>query len=158
MQRLWQKKIYKSINQKQMNSFFTAKIKCLRQNEVGEFKRKSEMYLLPADNFTEAEARIHEEVGQYVKGEFIVTGMARTEVLDIFCYEDSDVWYKTTVAQQDPESEKEKITKHTVYVTASSVGEAEQRVQESMGTLADFEVYGATKTKIVEIFEPVAAE
>jgi hypothetical protein len=46
-----------------MNSWFTVKVKYTRQLENGTFKRVSEPYLLAAMSFTDAEARIYEELG-----------------------------------------------------------------------------------------------
>jgi hypothetical protein len=57
-----------------MNSWFTVKVKYTKQLENGTFKRVSEPYLLAAMTFTDAEARIYEELGSSIRGEFQVTG------------------------------------------------------------------------------------
>ena len=69
-----------------MNSWFTVKVKYTKQLENGSFKRVSEPYLLAAMTFTDAEARIYEELGTTIRGEFQVTGIARTDLHDIFKY------------------------------------------------------------------------
>ena len=66
-----------------MNSWFTVKVKYTKQLENGTFKRVSEPYLLAAMTFTDAEARIYEELGSSIRGEFQVTGIARTDLHDI---------------------------------------------------------------------------
>ena len=63
-----------------MNSWFTVKVKYTRQLENGTFKRVSEPYLLAAMSFTDAEARIYEELGSRIRGEFNVVGISRTEL------------------------------------------------------------------------------
>ncbi len=66
-----------------MNSWFTVKVKYTKQLDNGTFKRVSEPYLLAAMTFTDAEARIYEELGALIRGEFIVTGISRTDIHDI---------------------------------------------------------------------------
>ena len=73
---------------RKMNSWFTVKVKYTKQLEDGQLKRVTEPYLLDAVSFTDAEARIYEEMGQIIRGEFIVTNIAKTEFADIFQYED----------------------------------------------------------------------
>ncbi|HRP53378.1 MAG TPA: DUF4494 family protein, partial [Fluviicola sp.] len=46
-----------------MNNWFTTKVKYTKQLEDGSFKRVSEPYLVAAMTFTDAEARIYEELG-----------------------------------------------------------------------------------------------
>jgi hypothetical protein len=71
-----------------MNSWFTVRVKYTKQLENGTLKRVTEPYLLAAMTFTDAEARIYEELGSYIRGEFMVVGIARTDLSDIFQYED----------------------------------------------------------------------
>ena len=51
-----------------MNSWFKVKVKYTKQLESGSFKRVSEPYLLSATTFTDAEARIYEELGTFKIG------------------------------------------------------------------------------------------
>jgi len=83
-----------------MNTWFTVKVKYTKQLDDGTFKRVSEPYLLAAMTFTDAEARIYEELGSIIRGEFTVTNIARTEYHDIFYYEDADLWYKCKITYQ----------------------------------------------------------
>ena len=83
-----------------MNSWFTVKVKYTKQLEDGTFKRVSEPYLVAAMTFTDAEARIYEELGSLIRGEFVVTGITRTDFHDIFHYEDADVWYKCKITYE----------------------------------------------------------
>ena len=67
-----------------MNNWFTVKVKYKKQLENGTFKRVSEPYLLAAMTFTDAEARIYEELGSIIRGEFNVVGITRTEIVSGF--------------------------------------------------------------------------
>ncbi|MFN5418639.1 MAG: DUF4494 domain-containing protein [Flavobacteriia bacterium] len=138
-----------------MNSWFTVKVKYTKQLENGTFKRVSEPYLLAAMTFTDAEARIYEELGSIIRGEFVVTNIARTDFHDIFYYEDSDSWYKCKISyeSQDADSEKQKKISQNFLVNARSVKEAFERLQESLKTLmVDFDIPSIMISPIVDIF------
>ena len=139
-----------------MNSYMTVKVKYTRQNDDGTFKRISEPYLVAAMSFTDAEARIYDELGALVRGEFIVTGISRTDIHDIFHYEDSETWWKVKVkfmSGSDEEGSKAKKVTQQFLVSANGEIEAAQRLRESLGgMLIDFEVPSVTKSPIVDIF------
>lgn len=146
-----------------MNTWFTVKVKYTKQLDDGTFKRVSEPYLLAAMTFTDAEARIYEELGSIIRGEFTVTNIARTEYHDIFYYEDADLWYKCKITYQsegdglDVESDlnpkKVKKISQNFLVTATSVKEAFERIQESLSTLmVDYQIPSIILTPIVDIF------
>ena len=146
-----------------MNTWFTVKVKYTKQLDDGTFKRVSEPYLLAAMTFTDAEARIYEELGSIIRGEFTVTNIARTEYHDIFYYEDADLWYKCKITYQsegdglDVESDlnpkKAKKVSQNFLVTATSVKEAYERIQESLSTLmVDYQIPSIILTPIVDIF------
>nr|WP_299205295.1 DUF4494 domain-containing protein [uncultured Brumimicrobium sp.] len=137
-----------------MNNWFTVKVKYTKQLEDGRLKRVTEPYLVDSVSFTDAEARIYEEVGQSVQGEFLITGISKTEYADIFYYDDSDVWYKCklTYVSIDGDEGKEKKISNNFLVTASNVKEAYDRIQESLSDMTvTFEVPSIMITPIVEV-------
>lgn len=138
-----------------MNNWFTVKVKYTKQLDDGGFKRVSEPYLLAAMTFTDAEARIYEELGSIIRGEFVVNGIARTEIHDIFSYDDSDVWYKCKISYEnfDVDSEKGKKVSQNFLVSAESVKQAYERITESLkGMMVDFNIMSIIVSPIVEIF------
>lgn len=139
-----------------MNNWFTVKVKYTKQLENGTFKRVSEPYLLAAMSFTDAEARIYEELGAMIRGEFVVTGITRTDIHDIFHYEDSDVWYKCKISYEsegDGEEGKSKKVSQNFLVAAHSVKDAYDRLGESLGgMMIDFMIPAITVSPIVDIF------
>jgi hypothetical protein len=142
-----------------MNSWFTVKVKYTKQLEDGTFKRVSEPYLVAAMTFTDAEARIYEELGALIRGEFIVTGIARTDIHDIFHYEDADVWYKCKIMYEaggdgsELDGAKAKKVSQNFLISAHSVKEAYERLKESLGGLMiDFVIPYIIVSPIVDIF------
>ncbi|MCT4562054.1 MAG: DUF4494 domain-containing protein [Crocinitomicaceae bacterium] len=143
-----------------MNNWFTVKVKYTKQLENGSFKRVSEPYLLAAMTFTDAEARIYEELGTMIKGEFNVVGITRTELHDVFHYDDADIWYKVKLTYEttDMDAEKTKKVSQNFLITANSVKEAYERIKESLSTLmVDFMIPAITQSPIVDVF-PYAEE
>ncbi len=140
-----------------MNNWFTVKVKYTKQLENGTFKRVSEPYLLSALTFTDAEARIYEELGAIIRGEFDVVSISRTELHDIFAYDDSATWWKCKVTYESAEhdSEKTKKVSQTFLVSAETAKEAYERIQESLSTLmVDFNIPSIIFSPIVDIFPP----
>lgn len=138
-----------------MNSWYTVKVKFTKEFTDGTLKRVTEPYLVSSVSFTDAEARIYKEVGEYVRGEFQVTSIAKTDYADIFFYEDAETWYKCKVAYitEDADSGKEKKVNQNFLVSAHTIKEASERIEESMkGLMGDTNVSAITETPIVEIF------
>jgi len=139
-----------------MNNWFTVKVKYTKQLDNGALKRVSEPYLLSAMTFTDAEARIYEELGQIIRGEFNVVQIVRTEIHDIFAYDDADVWYKVKIKYEgieEGESDKAKKVTQNFLVSAESVEQAYQRIKESLSTLmVTFEIPEIKVSPLIEIF------
>ena len=67
-----------------MESWFTVKLKYTKQLDNGTLKRVTEPYLIAAMTFTDAEARIYEELGNAIRGEFMVSGIAERRFITYF--------------------------------------------------------------------------
>ncbi len=144
-----------------MNSWHTVKVKYTKQLTDGTLKRVTEPYLVNSVSFTDAEARIHQEVGEFVRGEFMVTSIAKTDFADIFQYDDAEDWYKCKVAYitEDLDSGKEKKVNNNFLVSAHNIKEAYERIEESLkGLMVTYEISVIQKTPIMEIFPYVAME
>src|SRR6056300_953872 len=103
-----------------MNNWYTVKVKFTKEFQDGTLKRVTEPYLVSSLSFTEAEARIYQEVGEFVRGEFLVTSISKTDYADIFHYEDAEDWYKckVTYVTEDADSGKEKKINNNFLVSA----------------------------------------
>lgn len=138
-----------------MNSWYTIKVKFTKEFTDGTLKRLTEPYLVNSLSFTDAESRIYQEVGEHVRGEFLVTSIAKTDFADIFNYDDVDTWYKAKVSyvSEDADTGKEKKINNNYLVSAKTVKEAYERIEESLkGLMVTFEIPTISLTQIVEIF------
>ena len=138
-----------------MQKWYTVKVKYTKQLEDGKLKRVSEPYLFAAVNFTDAESRVHKEVGANVSGEFDVTSISATDFADIFQYDDADTWFKckVTYISEDSDSGSEKKVSNNFLVTAQNVKEAYNRIDDNLkDMMVSYETPTITETPIVEVF------
>ena len=139
-----------------MKQWYTVKVKYTKEFEDGTLKRVTEPYLISAVSFTDAETIIHKEVGETVRGEFMVTSIAVTEFADIFHYDDAEVWYKCKVSykSEDADTGKEKKVVNNFLVSAHNVKEAYERVDERLkDMMITYETPIVAETQIVEVFQ-----
>ena len=135
--------------------WFECKVKYDKTLETGAVKTVTEPYLVDALSFTEAEARITEEMQPYISGEFTVSAVRRVNLSDIFYNESGDRWYKvkTNVITIDEKTAVEKKTASFQLVQASEFKEALDVFMEGMkDTMADFEIASITETMLMDVF------
>ena len=140
-----------------MATWFECKVKYDKLVENGQQKTVTEPYLVDALSFTEAEARIIDEVSTLVNGEMKVTAVKRTNIAEIFWDEaDGDRWYKVKVnfITIDEKTAVEKKTANFIMVQANGFKAARDNFMQGMkGTMADFEIASITETAILDVFK-----
>lgn len=144
-----------------MKTWFICKVKYQKEDENGSIKNVTEAYLVDAVSFTEAETRIYEELGSVIRGDFYVTNISKSNIVDVFHYEDIDIWHKCkiTYTVTDGDSGKEKKIANYMLVSAHDVREAYDRIFESLNNmLVTFRVPQVVESPIVEIFPYVSEE
>lgn len=132
-----------------------------KMQENGTLKRVTEPYLVDALSFTEAEARIIEEVKPYISGEFTVSAVAKSKIAEIFWNENADRWYQVKVAfiTIDEKTAAEKRNVSVIMVQACDFNNALENFLDGMkGTMADFEIVSITETNIVDVFKAKLSE
>lgn len=123
--------------------------------ENGMQKKVTEPYLVDALSFTEAEARIIEEIKPYISGEFTITDIKRARLSELFFNDNGDRYFKAKVCfiTLDEKSGTEKKTAVQMLAQASSLREALQVVNKGMeGTLADYFIASLSETSIMDVF------
>ena len=138
-----------------MHNWFECKISYEKIMENGMQKKVTEPYLVDALSFTEAEARIIEEIRPFISGEFTVAEIKRARLTETFFNENGDKYYKVKInyITLDKQSGMEKKTPAYMLVQASTIDEAKDNLSEGMkGTLSDYVVESIKETKIVDVF------
>ena len=146
-----------------LHTWFTCKISYEKTMENGMDKKVTEPYLVDALSFTEAEARIIEEMTPYVSGEFTVADVSKANYSELFFAEDTsaDRWYKVKLAfiTLDEKTDAEKKTFTNVLVQAADLRDAVTRLDEGMkGSMADYIIVSVAETPIMDVYPYEAAE
>lgn len=139
-------------------NWFICKIRYEKVMENGMQKKVTETYVVDVLSFTEAEARIIEEMSMYISGEFDVVEIDRAVFKEIFFSDEgsADKWYKSKVAfiTIDEKTEKEKRSNVYYLVQGSSLENARKNIDEVMGgTMIDYVICSVSETKIEDVFE-----
>ena len=142
-----------------MLNWFITGIKYEKTSEEGKIAKVNENYLVDALSFTEAEARINEEMKPFISGEFIVSRVGRARINELFANPNGDKWYRCRVyfISLDEEKGIEKRTATTMFVQANDVKEAWDGLKAGMnGSMANYQVAAITETDIMDVFPFVA--
>lgn len=129
--------------------------------ENGCVKPVTDVYVVDALSFTEAEARTIEYVTPYISGEFTVTDIKRAKYAEVWENSAAEKWYEAQLEfiTIDERTGSEKRTKNRMLVQASTLSEAMQAVAENMrGTMADYEAVCIKETPILEFIQPTVIE
>lgn len=145
-----------------MHTWFECKIRYDKTMENGMNKKVTEPYLVDALSFTEAEARIIEEMSPFISGEFIVSDIKRANYSELFpCDEEAaDRWFKCKLlfVTLDEKSGAEKKTSSQVLVQAADLRDAVKKLDEGMkGTMADYQIASVAETPLIDVY-PFKAE
>lgn len=141
-----------------LHTWFTCKISHEKTMENGMNKKVTEPYLVDALSFTEAEARIIEEMTPYISGEFTVAAVAKANYTELFYAEDdinASYWYKVKLGfiTLDEKTGAEKKTYTNVLVQAADLRDAVKRLDAGMkGSMSDYIIASVAETPIVDVY------
>lgn len=139
-----------------MHTWFECKVKYVKIDEVsGREKKVNEPYLVDAVSFTEAENRIHQELEQMIRGDFMVTNIRKANYADIFPFDNADRWFKCKVSYValDEGAGKEKKVSNTMLVMGNDLKEAYDNLMQALdGMTVDFEVNGINESPLMDVF------
>ena len=139
-----------------MASWFECKARYDKMMENGAMKKVTEPYMVDALTFTEAEARIIEELTPFVSGEFSISAVKKTKISEIFWDDSADKWYLVKVAfiTIDEKTAAEKKSISQILVAGSDFKGAYDNFMEGMkGTMADFDIVSITETAIMDVYK-----
>ena len=138
-----------------VHNWFICKVKYEKMLENGLQKKVTEAYLVDALSFTEAEARIIEEIQPFITGDFIVTDIKRAKISELFFNENGDRFFKCKLnfITLDEKSGNEKKTATNILVQATTLDEAKVTLVNHMKTtMCDYSIEKIEETKIMDVF------
>ena len=136
-------------------TWYECKVKYRKTHETGEQKVTTESYLLDAISYTEAEARINEEMGAYTSEECKITNIKVANLSEVHPFENSDRWFKSKVSliALDEESGKERKTNLYFLIQANDIKEAFDNTNTALkGTTGDYTIPAITESPILDVF------
>lgn len=139
-----------------MALWFECKVRYDKMAENGTVKKVNEPYLVDALTFTEAEARIMDEMKAFISGEYSISSEKKTKISEIFFNETGDRYYlvKVNFITLDEKTGVEKKTTNQILVQASDFDEAVANFKDGMkGTMADYEIASVSETLIMDVFK-----
>lgn len=138
-----------------MANWFECKVRYEKILENGMQKKVTEPYIVDALSFTEAEARIIEELKPFISGEFVIADIKRANLSELFFFEEGDRYYKAKVQfiTIDEKSGSEKKTNVHMLAQASDIDQALSVIKKGMeGTMSDYVVAALNETTIMDVF------
>ncbi|KAA6333083.1 hypothetical protein EZS27_018467 [termite gut metagenome] len=140
-----------------LHTWFECKVRYDKVMENGMNKKVTEPYLVDALSFTEAEARIIEEITPFISGEFTVADIKRANYSELFTNEQdtADRWFKCRLLfiTLDEKSGVEKKTATQLLVQATDLHDAVKNLDEGMkGSMADYQIASVIETAIMDVF------
>lgn len=140
------------------STWFETKVRYEKAMDDGREKNVTEVFVVDALSFSEAETKITEELSAYTSGETFIKAITRAPYSEVLFSDDSkdDKWYRVKLAfiTLDERTEKEKKTLVTYLFQAANIDKARAYVKEVMDkTAIDYEVVSISETPVLDIFE-----
>jgi len=136
---------------------FECGIRYEKTMENGMQKKVTELYIVDALSFTEAESRIIGEMSCFISGEFDVVSEKITNYSELISNNsaETDKWYKVKInlITLDEKTMSEKKQPLYLLVQAHDIDDARSRLNEHMkSTMADWVCEAVQETKIMDVF------
>lgn len=135
--------------------YIEAKVRYEAVKDDGSAKKECDSYMVVAETFTEAEAKVAAKMQERIHGEFSVEAVKKSKIAEILPDETADkFWLVKWAATTYKEDGTEKRTMNATLVQADSLEHAVKSFNQSMRTtMADYELSAVQETSILEIFQ-----
>lgn len=142
------------------SKWYEVKVAYDKTLEDGRCKKVTELFVVEAMSFTEAEAKVAKDiVGEYITGDYDVKAITIPQYSEVWFTDDNShdyKWYKAKLqfVTIDENSQKEKKTNVYYLVQANSFDAAKKHVEDVMGTtMVDYVIASIKETNILDLFE-----
>lgn len=122
-------------------------------NQSGKMRKVSESYLVDAETFTDAEARMVDLLGG--RGPFVMDSVKKVRLYELFLNDKGQKFYKSKVGfiSLDEKEGVEKKKYVQMLVQADDIDEALAGIHKGMAnTMSDYEVASVTETVFMDVF------
>ena len=136
--------------------WFEVSVAYKKMQEDGTEKKVSEVVVVDAVSFAEAEKRALKEMGSFVRGGVDVKNINPAPYKSVFFDEkDGDKWFKAKLSfiSLDEASGKEKRSNTTYLVQANTFAEALRNIENFMDGGNDYVTANISETKILDVYQ-----
>ncbi len=137
-----------------MAQWIETKLRYDKVMENGAVKKVTEPYLVDALSFTEAEARIIEEMKPRISGDYEVKAVKKSKIAEVMASDSGGYWYKVRAMfiSLDERTGADKLTPHDFMVEADDIEEAIATFKSEINLMVDYKITGVTETPIMDVF------
>ena len=140
-----------------VSKFYEVKVQYQKTLDDGKEKKVTEQYVVEALSFTEAEARITEEMTPYISGDFDIVSEKIAPYNEIILSEKSDdyKWFisKVSLITLDEKTAKEKKTSQRLLVQAETSEKAMDYTKEMFSYgMSDYSIDSVQDTPTLDVF------
>lgn len=136
--------------------WFEVSVAYKKMMEDGTEKKVTEVVVVDAVSFAEAEKRTLKELGSLVRGGVDVRNINPAPYKSVFFDEkDGDKWFKAKLSfiSYDETSGKEKRSNSTYLVQANTFAEALRNIEKFMDGGNDYVTANISETKILDVYQ-----
>lgn len=138
-----------------MAMYFECAVRSDKTMENGSVKKVTEKFIVQAESFTEAEARIIEEVTPGISGEYTIPSIKKTKISEVIAPEAVEKFFlaKIALVTYDERTGTEKKSVTQMLVGGGDIDYAKANLEDAMkGTVSDWELASLSESQIVDIF------
>ena len=139
------------------SKYYEVKVQYQKMQEDGKEKKVTAQYVVEAESFTEAEARIIKEMTPYISGEFDVVSEKIAPFSEIFLSDksDDDKWFISKVGfitlDERTDKEKKQTFRYLVQAATSELALDYTKEMFSHG-MSDYSIDAVQDTPTLEVF------
>lgn len=136
--------------------YFEAKINYVKTHENGQVKKTTEVYLVKAESFTEAETKVEYYAQVYGIQDFTIKGIRIVNLSELFLNSGGSGYFNIvlTCITLDENRGHEKMKRVNVLVEADNIEHAKRVLTEGMrGTMIDYRIAAIKESNITDIID-----
>lgn len=136
--------------------YFEAKINYVKPHENGRFNKTTEVYLVKAESFTEAETKVRDYAYIYGIHDFTIKAIRIVNLSELFLDSGGSGYFNIVLSciTLDENRGYEKMKRVNVLVTADNIEHAKRVLTEGMkGTMIDYRIAAIKESNITDIID-----
>lgn len=144
-----------------MKVWYSCKVKHNKEVDEGMLKQVTDVFLLDAISYTDAESRLYEICEQDVHGEFTVAQITKTNITEVIHEEYAKKWFKSKVVYKTVDGDNDRETTVNLYllVSADHVKQAFEMIEGHLASmLVPYDIPSISLTNILEVYPYVPKE